>query len=215
RLVVRDRSAAAAGGSDASAAAVGPAEPAAPGTGPAPYAPPILEIDGVHFAYPGDPPVPALRDVSLGVRPGEFIGIVGQNGSGKSTLVRCLVGILRPQQGVIRFRGEDISAWRVGRLSARIGLVLQNPDYQLFSVSAEEEVLFGLRNLGVPPDEARRRADEALAAVGLAEARDTFPFRLSFGDRRKLAVAAVLAMGCEVLILDEPTTAQDFRGRYL
>src|SRR5690606_5426654 len=86
---------------------------------------------------------------------------------------------------------------------------------QLFSVSAEEEVLFGLRNLGVPPDEARRRAGEALAAVGLAEARDTFPFRLSFGDRRKLAVAAVLAMGCEVLILDEPTTAQDFRGRYL
>lgn len=177
--------------------------------------PPLLEVDGLSFAYPGDPPVQALRDVDLTVRAGEFVGLIGQNGSGKSTLVRCLVGVLRPQQGAVRFRGKDIARFRVGQLSTRIGLVLQNPDYQLFSISAEEEVLFGLRNLGVPPEEAARRTRAALAEVGLGEVRDVFPFRLSFGDRRKLAVASVLAMGPELLILDEPTTAQDYHGRYL
>ncbi|MBE3589883.1 MAG: ATP-binding cassette domain-containing protein [Firmicutes bacterium] len=146
---------------------------------------------------------------------GECLGIIGQNGSGKSTLVKLITGLLRPSAGEIRHRGEDLTRLRVAQIAQRIGLVLQNPDYQLFNVTALEEVRFGLRNLGLPADEVERRARRSLAAVGLEAAADHFPFRLSFGDRRRLAVAAVLAMEPEILILDEPTTAQDYRGRYL
>lgn len=196
----------------------------APAPSPAPFpsfspgepipSPMAIEVDHVSVTYPGPPPVAALKGVSLAVREGEFIGLVGQNGSGKSTLVKALVGLVKPQEGSIRVLGKDIRHLRVGQMATRIGLVLQNPDYQLFSVSALEEVMFGLRNLGISPREAEERAWEALRAVGLEHAAQLFPFRLSFGDRRKLAVAAVLAMDPPILILDEPTTAQDYRGRY-
>ncbi|NPV70343.1 MAG: ABC transporter ATP-binding protein [Firmicutes bacterium] len=175
----------------------------------------LLEVENVTYYYPGEPPVKALDRVNLEVRKGEFVGIVGQNGSGKSTLVKAIVGLLRPSEGTIRFHGEDISALSVGEIATRIGLVLQNPDYQLFTISAEEEVRFGLRNINLSEEETRRRTQDVLRLTGLEAASDTFPFKLSFGDRRKLAVAAVLAIGPEVLIMDEPTTAQDHRGRYL
>jgi energy-coupling factor transport system ATP-binding protein len=156
----------------------------------------------------------AVRDVDLAIGEREFVAILGQNGSGKTTLVKCMVGLNRPQRGQIRFRGESIAGMSVGQVATRIGLVLQNPDYQLFSVSARAEVAFGLVNLGRRPEEALVEAEAALVRLGLAEHAETFPFRLSFGDRRKLAVAAAVAMDPEVLILDEPTTAQDYRGRY-
>jgi energy-coupling factor transport system ATP-binding protein len=114
----------------------------------------------------------------------------------------------------VLFKGESISGLSVGEIARRIGLVLQNPDYQLFTTYSHEEIRFGLRNVGVPPDEIEDRVDEALEMVGLSEEAELFPFRLSFGDRRKLAVAATMALGPEVLIMDEPTTAQDHRGRY-
>jgi len=177
-------------------------------------APVILEACDLTVEYPGPPPVVALQDVSLQIRRGEFVGIVGQNGSGKSTLVKCFVGLLRPKTGQILFQGEDIRRLSVGEIARRIGLVLQNPDYQLFTASCRDEVRFGLRNVGVPPDQIEHRVEEALQMVGLEEEADLFPFRLSFGDRRKLAVAATIALDPEVLILDEPTTAQDHRGRY-
>ena len=148
------------------------------------------------------------------IHQGEFVGIVGQNGSGKSTLVKCFVGLLRPQEGACLFRGQDIRKLSVGEIARRVGLVLQNPDYQLFTASCRDEIRFGLRNVGVPPDEIEPRVDEALRLVGLEEEADLFPFRLSFGDRRKLTVAATMALGPEILIMDEPTTAQDHRGRY-
>ena len=174
----------------------------------------ILDAHGISVQYPGPPVVTALKDVSVQVSQGEIVGIVGQNGSGKSTLVKCFVGLLRPSAGEIHFNGENIQKIPVGEMSRRVGLVLQNPDYQLFTASCLDEVRFGLRNVGVPEEEIQPRAEQALRKVGLMEMADLFPFRLSFGDRRKLAVAATLALEPQVLILDEPTTAQDHRGRY-
>lgn len=177
-------------------------------------APVILEARDLTVEYPGPPRVTALKQVNLQIRQGEFVGIVGQNGSGKSTLVKSLVGLLRPKHGEILFRGQSTRKFSVGEMARRVGLVLQNPDYQLFTASCRDEIRFGLRNLGVPPDEIERLVDAALHMVGLEAQADLFPFRLSFGDRRKLAVAATLALNPEVLIMDEPTTAQDHRGRY-
>jgi energy-coupling factor transport system ATP-binding protein len=185
-----------------------------PRQAPALETPSILEARDLTFEYPGPPPVVALRGVSLQLRRGEFVGIVGQNGSGKSTLVRCLVGLLRPRQGEVLFHGESIRRFSVGEMASRVGLVLQNPDYQLFSASCREEIAFGLHNVGVPAAQIPEATDAALRAVGLEDQAELFPFRLSFGDRRKLAAAATMALAPEVLILDEPTTAQDHRGRY-
>jgi len=177
-------------------------------------APVVLEANDLTVKYPGPPPVVALRGVNVQIRQGEFVGIVGQNGSGKSTLVKCFVGLLRPKRGEILFKGEGIRKLSVGEIARRVGLVLQNPDYQLFTAYCHDEIRFGLRNVGVPAEEIEQRVEEALQLVGLSEEADLFPFRLSFGDRRKLAVAATMALDPQVLIMDEPTTAQDHRGRY-
>jgi len=178
------------------------------------HAEPILEARGLTVEFPGPPTVTALQNIQLTIRRGEFIGIIGQNGSGKSTLVKSFVGLLRPQKGEVLFKGQSIHNLSVGEIARRIGLVLQNPDYQLFTSSCRDEVRFGLQNLGIPDDEIPKLIDEALDLVGLKDEADLFPFRLSFGYRRKLAVAATIALNPEVLIMDEPTTAQDHRGRY-
>ena len=177
-------------------------------------APVILETRHLTVEYPGPPSVMALQEVNLQIRKGEILGIVGQNGSGKSTLVKCFVGLLQPKMGEILFHGQSIRKLSVGEMARRVGLVLQNPDYQLFTASCRDEIRFGLQNVGTSPDEIEQLVDEALNLVGLNEEGDLFPFRLSFGDRRKLAVAATIALNPEVLIMDEPTTAQDHRGRY-
>lgn len=174
----------------------------------------ILEARGLTVEFPGPPKVTALQDINLRINRGEFIGIIGQNGSGKSTLVKTFVGLLRPQKGNVLYKGQSIHNLSIGEIARRIGLVLQNPDYQLFTSSCRDEVRFGLQNLGLPESEIPQLIDEALDLVGLKDEADIFPFRLSFGDRRKLAVAATIALNPEVLIMDEPTTAQDHRGRY-
>ena len=174
----------------------------------------VLECVDLTFNYPGYPPVTALRDVNLKVHKGEMIGIVGQNGSGKTTLVKQFLKLLIPTKGKVLFKGRDIKGFTTGELATSIGLVLQNPDEQLFTISCKDEVEFGLRNLKLPEDEIKIRVDEALGFVGLEEQKEFFPFRLSFGDRRSLTVAAVIAMRPEVVIMDEPTTAQDYLGRH-
>jgi energy-coupling factor transporter ATP-binding protein EcfA2 len=176
--------------------------------------PVVLEADHLSYQYPGYPPVKALEDITVSIRSGEMVGIVGQNGSGKSTLVKSFVGLLRPTRGEIRMNGKNISKVAVGKMARLVGLVLQNPDYQLFTTSCKDEILFGLKNLGIEGKEAEEKVHSALALVGLEAEYETFPFRMSFGDRRKLAVAATVALDPQVLILDEPTTAQDHRGRY-
>jgi len=174
----------------------------------------VLECRDLTFTYPGFPPVTALKNVNLQIRKGEMIGIIGQNGSGKTTLVKQFLNLLKPTLGRVLLKGKDIRDFTTGELASSIGLVLQNPDEQLFTISCQKEVEFGLRNLRLPDDEIKRRTNEALGFVGLGEQWDTFPFRLSFGDRRSLTVAAVIAMRPEVVIMDEPTTAQDYRGRH-
>jgi len=174
---------------------------------------PYIEVQDVCYNYPGTAS-PALEGIDLQVQPGEFIGMIGQNGAGKTTLMKIILGLLRPSSGRVLVEGADIAHMSPARLARSIGLVLQNPDTQLFALSVEEEVAFGPRNCGLSEEEVRARVERALRQVGLWEQRQEYPFNLSFGDRRKISVAAVAAMEPRVLIFDEPTTGQDYRGRY-
>jgi energy-coupling factor transport system ATP-binding protein len=182
-----------------------------PPTPPMPEEPYIVFRD-VSFQYPGTDQK-ALDGISISVGKGEFVGIIGQNGAGKTTLVKQIIGLLEPTSGQIIVDGKDVAEESVEDVARTLGLVLQNPDAQLFAMSVAEEVAFGCTNLGLPQDEVAQRVDRALAATGLEEFREVYPFNLSFGDRRKLSVAAVVSMEPEVLIFDEPTTGQDYRGR--
>jgi energy-coupling factor transport system ATP-binding protein len=172
-----------------------------------------IELQDASYKYP-DSNDPAVSNVNLKIHSGEFVGVIGQNGAGKSTLMKMVLGLLPPQAGRVLLKGEDISHLRPAEIAQRIGLVLQNPDTQLFALSAWEEVAFGPTNTGLDQDEIDKRVEQALISVGLFDERDQYPFNFSFGDRRKLSVAAVAAMQPEVLIFDEPTTGQDYKGRY-
>ncbi len=169
-----------------------------------------IALEGVGFVYPDG--TRALAGIDLAVAPGEVVAIVGQNGSGKSTLVRHLDGLLRPSEGRVLLDGQDIAGVRVAALAARVGIVFQNPDRQIFAGRVRTEVEFGPRILGHTPGEIAAAASAALAAVGLAELGDANPYDLGFSRRKLLALASVLAMNTPVVILDEPTTGQDARG---
>jgi energy-coupling factor transporter ATP-binding protein EcfA2 len=180
----------------------------------APSAPeePYIVLKDVSFQYPGSDQK-ALDGISIQVGKGEFVGIIGQNGAGKTTLVKNVIGLLKPTAGQVIVGGKDIAEESVGDMARTVGLALQNPDAQLFAMTVAEEVAFGSTNLGLSPEKVAERVDRALAATGLEAFREVYPFNLSFGDRRKLSVAAVVSMEPEVLIFDEPTTGQDFKGR--
>ena len=128
--------------------------------------------------------------------------------------MKCLVGLLKPSQGEIYLNNKPLSGQKVGEIATQVGLILQNPDTQLFCMSVEEEIRFGLENLNLEPGEIDRRTEEALKITGLGNYRTLYPFKLSLGDRRKVAVASIVAMRPEVLIFDEPLTGQDYKGRY-
>jgi energy-coupling factor transport system ATP-binding protein len=169
-----------------------------------------LALDGVSFSYPEG--TRALDGVGLVIEPGESVAIVGQNGSGKSTLVRHLNGLLRPTEGRVLHDGEDVAAERVAALAARVGIVFQNPDRQIFAGKVRTEIAFGPRILGRTAEEAAAAGAAALELVGLSDAVDANPYDLGYSRRKLLAVASVLAMGTPVVVLDEPTTGQDARG---
>ena len=152
----------------------------------------------------------ALADADLTIGRGELVAIVGRNGSGKTTLAKHLNGLLRPTTGRVTLDGTDVATLALEAVGQRVGFVFQDPDHQLFAATVEEEIAFGPRNLRLPSDEVTRRVDEALAAVGL-DVRDADPFLLDKGARQRLAVAAVLAMRPDALVLDEPTTGLDHR----
>jgi energy-coupling factor transporter ATP-binding protein EcfA2 len=170
---------------------------------------PIIRLEGVRFAYRAG--VDALRDVDLGFAPGEFAAIIGNNGSGKSTLMKLIVGLLKPTAGRVLVDGIDTRGAKVSTLAQKIGFIFQNPNDQLFANSVAEEVAFGLRNLGLPPDEIGRRLEATLEQFELADRRAVFPRFLSRGDKQKVCIAGIVAMRPSVLLLDEPTTGQDHR----
>lgn len=175
----------------------------------------IIRIEDIWFDYQADfylERVPALQGVNLVVRHSECLAIIGQNGSGKTTLVKHMNGILRPSKGRVLLEGEDIRDLSVASISQRVGYVAQNPDRQIFSGTVYDEVAFGVRNLNLDRDEQEERIDRALEVLGLKDVAKQSPFSLSKGARLQVVVASVLAMQPKVIILDEPTTGQDYRG---
>ena len=179
---------------------------------------PILEVKNLNHIYSAGTPFEhvALKDVSFAVEPGEFIGIIGHTGSGKSTLMQHLNGLLKPTSGAVCLDGKDI--WSDKKLTRqsrfRVGLVFQYPEYQLFEESVYKDIAFGPRNMGLSAEEVDRRVREAAGFVGLTDAQlEVSPFDLSGGQKRRVAIAGVIAMEPEVLILDEPTAGLDPEGR--
>ena len=175
-------------------------------------------LDHVSYIYDADTAMAhaALEDVSLSIPDGQFIGLIGHTGSGKSTLVQHLNGLMKPTSGNIFFNGKDIHDEDYDRkaLRAKVGLVFQYPEHQLFEADVFSDVCFGPKNLGLSKKETELRAYEALKQVGLEDAYFyQSPFDLSGGQNRRVAIAGVLAMKPEVLILDEPTAGLDPRGR--
>lgn len=179
---------------------------------------PILEIQNLEHIYSAGTPFEhvALRDVSFSVERGEFIGVIGHTGSGKSTLMQHMNGLLKPTGGKVLLDGVDI--WSDKKLTRqsrfRVGLVFQYPEYQLFEETVYKDIAFGPKNMGLSNEEIDRRVREAAGFVGLTDAQlEVSPFDLSGGQKRRVAIAGVIAMEPEVLILDEPTAGLDPEGR--
>lgn len=158
----------------------------------------------------------ALKDINIEINTGEFVGIIGHTGSGKSTLIQMFNGLIKPTMGQVIVNGQDINEDKVNKKEIRqkVGLVFQYPEYQLFEMTVKEDVAFGPKNLGLSEEEVNERVRYALDAVGLDESYyEKSPFELSGGQKRRVAIAGVLAMKPETLILDEPTAGLDPRGR--
>ena len=176
----------------------------------------LITIEGVSLAYPvpGGGLVQALRDVTLEVRESEWLEIIGHNGSGKSTLAKCLNALLIPGRGDVKVGGLSTRDRANARAIRQIvGMVFQNPDNQLVATVVEEDVAFGPENLGLAGAEIRRRVDESIAAVDIAELRLRAPHQLSGGQKQRVAIAGVLAMRPRCLVLDEATAMLDPEGR--
>ncbi|MEX5631812.1 energy-coupling factor ABC transporter ATP-binding protein [Parafrankia sp. FMc2] len=188
-----------------------PADGSATQTGPAGAGPPAVEIDGLAFAYPDGRQV--LFGVDLVIARGERVAVLGPNGAGKTTLMLHLNGILTAGAGSIRIEGLAVAGPKMREIRRRVGLVFQDPDDQLFMPTVGQDVAFGPANLGLRGPELAERVAEALSAVGLAGYADRAPHHLSLGERRRAAVATVLAMRPDVLVLDEPSANLDPAGR--
>jgi energy-coupling factor transport system ATP-binding protein len=172
----------------------------------------ILQVEDLSYIYPTYG-VEALRGLNLGIREGEFLALIGQNGSGKTTLAKHFNGLLKPSSGRILLRGKPTTEYEQRGISRLVGYVFQNPDHQIFGNTVYEEVAFGLKMLGEPAKSVESRVSEALETVGLAGYEKRVPFALSKGERQRVAVASVLAVCPEVMVLDEPTTGLDEKNQ--
>jgi energy-coupling factor transport system ATP-binding protein len=168
-----------------------------------------IEIRSLSYTYPSG--VEALRGIDVTVYEREFVAVMGQNGSGKTTFVKHLNGLLKPTRGRVTVNGKETNRRRISELARDVGYVFQNPDHQIFCDTVEAEVAFGPRNLGLRQEQISERVQEALLAVGLVEYKNVNPKQLSKGQRQRVAVASVLSMKPTILIVDEPTTGQDYR----
>jgi cobalt transport protein ATP-binding subunit len=167
----------------------------------------MIVAEDVRFKYQSG--VEALKGISLTVKEGEFLAIMGQNGAGKTTLVKHFNGLLKPSSGTVKVDGVETTKTTIATLSKSVGFVFQNPDHQLFSETVEEEIAFALKNFVFDPEAIEKQVTWAVNLLSLEQYRKTSPFMLSGGERKRVALASVLAWDPEILILDEPTIGQD------
>jgi len=177
---------------------------------------PIIEVKNLTYTYPGGTQ-PAIKNVSLTIEKGDFVILTGPSGCGKTTLCRCFNGLIPhfyagKLEGELTFARLDVTEHPIYEMACHVGLVFQNPENQLFALSVEKDVAFGLENLGLPRDEMRKRVDWALQMTGIEKLRERAPHELSGGQQQRVAIACVLAMQPEVMVLDEPTSFLDPLG---
>jgi len=176
----------------------------------------LIELENISFIYDDSP---ALSDISLSIEKGECIGLEGDNGSGKSTLIKVLNGVLFAGAGKYTFDGKEINAKTMKNeafskeFHSRVGYVFQNPDTQLFCNSVRDEIEFGPRQMGLSEEEVKQRCDDVIQILGLSQVEERAPYHLSGGEKKKTALACVLSMNPEVLILDEPMNGLDRKTR--
>jgi len=172
----------------------------------------VIKTENMSFTYPDG--TPALQNINMEILEGERAAIIGSNGAGKSTLFSHFNGILRPTSGLIKIDGEPASYKKddLIKIRQKVGMVFQNPDDQLFSPTVEEDVAFGPMNLGLPDEEVEKRVEESLEAVGMNGSERKAPHHLSGGQKKRVAIAGILAMKPDIMVLDEPTTGLDPHG---
>lgn len=170
-----------------------------------------LEVNNLHFVYPDGHE--AIKDISFTIRHGESVGIIGANGSGKSTLLLLIMGVLFPDRGEVRVGDVNVTKKTLAMIRQRIGMVFQDSDDQLFMTTVFDDVAFGPRNYNLDEHEVRARVLEALEMVGIAHLTDRAPFKLSGGEKRSAAIASVLSMKPDMLVMDEPTSGLDPKAR--
>ena len=177
---------------------------------------PVIETENLTYTYPGGNQ-PAIKDVSLSIEKGEFVVLTGPSGCGKTTLCRCFNGLIPhfysgKLEGELTVAGLKVVEHPIYEMARHVGLVFQNPENQLFALSVEKDVAFGLENLGMPRDEIRKRVDWALQMTGIEDLRERAPSELSGGQQQRVAIACVLAMQPDIIVLDEPTSFLDPLG---
>ena len=173
----------------------------------------LIEAEDVWYTYNHE--VMALKGVSLAIGKGETVALIGQNGGGKTTLAKHFNGLLKPTKGRVLVKGVETTALPANKLAFTVGYVFQNPAHQIFSSKVRDEVSFGPRNAGLSGDEVERRTAEAIEKVGLKGLEDVHPYDLDYGKQKLLTVASVMSMNPEAYCLDEPTTGQDHKGRWM
>lgn len=170
----------------------------------------MIKVENLEYAYSPNEPT-TLKGINLSISQGEMVAVIGQNGAGKSTLLRQLNGLIKPAKGRVIVAGLDTQATPVSEMAKYIGYLFQNPDHQIFCQTVGEEIEFGMRNVGIPEDEIKERAYKTALLLGIERKMQVHPFTMSRGERQRVALAGVLAVEPEVLVLDEPTTGQDYR----
>ena len=175
---------------------------------------PVISIKNIHFHYHDDDKREALSDVSIDVYPGEWLAIIGHNGSGKSTLAKMMNGLLEPNEGSIYIDGQLLTEETVYEARRKVGMVFQNPDNQFVGTTVEDDIAFGLENIGMPREEMVQKINSSLDMVRMAQFKDKEPARLSGGQKQRVAIAGMIALAPKVVILDEATSMLDPQGRF-
>ncbi|EMF0184143.1 energy-coupling factor ABC transporter ATP-binding protein [Enterococcus hirae] len=174
---------------------------------------PIIELGKINYKYQPDDPRPALKDISFTIKQGEWIAIIGHNGSGKSTLAKTINGLLLPESGIVKVGNQTLNEENIWSIRQMVGMVFQNPDNQFVGSTVEDDVAFGLENQGIPREEMVIRVQDALEKVRMIDFAKREPARLSGGQKQRVAIAGVVALRPDIIILDEATSMLDPEGR--